>query len=65
MTADTARLPLARRLRSLPLMTQARNTTARNFSNLTGTPLREAGQKARIGWQGLPGAAWLEAFGCP
>jgi hypothetical protein len=46
-------------------MTQARNATAHNFSNLAGTPSRVAGQKARIGWQGLPGAAAVEAFGCP
>jgi hypothetical protein len=47
------------------LMTQARNARARNFSNLCGPPSRDAGQKARVGWQGLPGAASLEAFGCP
>jgi hypothetical protein len=45
-------------------MTQAQNATARNFSDLTGPPARAAGQKTRDGWQGLPGAAASEVFGC-
>ncbi|WP_292101228.1 hypothetical protein [Brevundimonas sp.] len=55
---------MARCLRPLPLMTQARNATARNFSNLAGEPAGDAGQKTRVGWQALPGAADLETFGC-
>jgi hypothetical protein len=55
---------LARRLRTLPVMTQARNAILRNFSDLTGRGENAAGQKARGDWQGLPGARFVEARAC-
>jgi hypothetical protein len=55
---------MARRLRASPVMTQAQIATARNFNGLAGSHVCAAGQKARNGWQGLPGAVCMEAFGC-
>jgi hypothetical protein len=55
---------LARRLRPCRVMTQARNAISRKISNLAGPSANDAGQKARIGWQGLPGAEALEAVPC-
>ncbi len=42
-------------------MTQAQNADSRNYNGLTERTDRAAGQKARIGWQALPGAATVEA----
>jgi len=55
---------LARGLRPSSVMTQARNAISRNYSDLTGRLHPAAGQKARIGWQALPGAAASEASAC-
>jgi hypothetical protein len=55
---------LARRLRTLSVMTQARNAILHNFSDLTGRLESPAGQKARGGWQALPGALAMEARAC-
>ena len=41
-------------------MTQAQDTNSRKYSDLVDRPVSTAGQKARIDWQGLPGAADLE-----
>ena len=41
-------------------MTQALDANPRNYSDLNKRPARAAGQKARIGWQALPGAAVVE-----
>jgi hypothetical protein len=56
---------LARSLRALPGMTQAKNARTRKFSSLYGPASQNAGQKTRVEWQGLPGIVTLEVFGCP
>lgn len=45
-------------------MTQAKNANLRKFKNLVESFTRPAGQKTRIGWQGLPGAVAMEAVQC-
>jgi len=45
-------------------MTQARNAISHKISNLRERCAGRAGQKTRIGWQGLPGAAREEAATC-
>lgn len=55
---------LAHGLRPLLVMTQARIANPWNYSDLNGWPVGAAGQKTRIGWQALPGAAVLEALAC-
>lgn len=35
---------------------------SRNYNDLLGGLIFAAGQKARAGWQALPGAACMEAF---
>jgi hypothetical protein len=45
-------------------MTQARNAILRKFSDLTGRRENVAGQKARGGWQALPGALAMEGRAC-
>jgi hypothetical protein len=45
-------------------MTQARNAMLREINNLLDDAQGAAGQKARGGWQGLPGAALMEAAAC-
>ncbi len=55
---------MARPLRSFAAMTQARNATARKNKDLPEALSLDAGQKTLVGWQGLPGAAVMEAAGC-
>ncbi|WP_305758174.1 hypothetical protein [Brevundimonas sp.] len=55
---------MARRLRAQSIMTQVRNAIVRIFSNLPKAPASEAGQKTRVGWQALPGAALMEGPQC-
>jgi hypothetical protein len=57
-------IELARRLRALPVMTQTRNAILRNFSDLANRRENAAGQKARGGWQALPGARLMEGRAC-
>lgn len=45
-------------------MTQALNAILRNFSDLAELPDSAAGQKARGGWQALPGARLVEGHAC-
>jgi hypothetical protein len=46
------------------VMTQARNAIARKIKDLPSAISWDAGQKTLVGWQGLPGAALMEAAGC-
>jgi hypothetical protein len=62
---DPLDVKLANNGRALPGMTQAKNARTRKFSSLYGPPARNAGQKTRVEWQGLPGIVTLEVFGCP
>jgi putative protein kinase ArgK-like GTPase of G3E family len=45
-------------------MSRSRNTLARKINVLLARLSPEAGQKAHIGWQGLPGAGRAEAIAC-
>jgi hypothetical protein len=62
--ADVAMRRVARGLRALPAMTQARNAISRNFISLPRGRVSVAGQKARAAQQALPGARRMEPRGC-
>jgi hypothetical protein len=51
---------LARCLRSIDIMTQARSTIVFGFNALGRCTLSVAGQKARFGRQGLPGVVLVK-----
>jgi hypothetical protein len=51
-------------LRTLPVMTQARNAISRKINSLLSATLGAAGQKARVAKQALPGADAREAVAC-
>jgi hypothetical protein len=55
---------MARGLRAQSIMTHVRNAIVRIFNDLPGSPASDAGQKTRVGWQGLPGAVLMEGPQC-
>ncbi|WP_420478778.1 hypothetical protein [Brevundimonas sp. FT23028] len=55
---------MARRLRLLLVMSQVQNAIMRKFKELPDRLRAAAGQKARGGWQTLPGARLMEVRAC-